>query len=61
MNDIIHANPMAEGLFQVYAPIARKSLDRIAGIMIDLLHGLSWQEYSFCCTTAGQAWLAWSR
>ncbi len=39
MDGIINANPIAQGLFQVYAPIARKSINFIAGIVIDLLYG----------------------
>jgi len=39
MDGIINANPLARELFQVYAPIARKSINFIAGIAIDLVYG----------------------
>ncbi len=39
MDGIINANPLARDLFRVYAPIARKSLNLIAGIVIDLAYG----------------------
>ncbi len=39
MDGIINANPLARELFQVYTPIARKSINFIAGIAIDLVYG----------------------
>ncbi len=38
MDGIINANPLARELFQVYTPIARKSINFIAGIAIDLVY-----------------------
>ncbi len=39
MDGIINANPLARELFLVYAPIARKSINFIAGIVIDMVYG----------------------
>ena len=39
LDAVINANPMAQRLFQVYAPIARTSLNPAAGIIIDLVYG----------------------
>jgi len=39
LDGIINANPLARRLFQVYSPIAKKSLNFIAGILIDLVFG----------------------
>lgn len=39
MDGIINANPLGQKLNQVYAPIAKKSLNFIAGIVIDLIYG----------------------
>ncbi len=39
LDAIINANPLAVKLYQVYAPIARKSVNFIAGIAIDLVYG----------------------
>jgi len=39
LDAVINANPMAQRLFQVYAPIARTSLNPAAGIIIDLVFG----------------------
>ena len=39
MDGIINANPLAQSLFRVYAPIARKSVNFIDGIAIDLVYG----------------------
>jgi len=36
---VINANPLARRLFQVYKPIARTSLNPVAGIAIDLVFG----------------------
>jgi hypothetical protein len=40
MDALINANPLARGLFKVYGPIARTSLNPVAGIVIDLAYGL---------------------
>jgi hypothetical protein len=39
LDGVIHANPLAQRLYQVYQPIARTSIDPLAGIMIDLVYG----------------------
>jgi hypothetical protein len=35
----LNANPLAQGLLEVYRPIARTSLNPVAGIAIDLAYG----------------------
>ncbi len=39
LDGIINANPLAQGLYEVYKPIARTSLNPVAGILIDLVYG----------------------
>ena len=39
MDGVIHANPLAQKLFEVYRPIARTSLNVVAGSLIDLAYG----------------------
>jgi hypothetical protein len=39
LDAVIHANPLAVRLFQAYKPIARESLNPVAGIAIDLAFG----------------------
>ena len=39
MDALINANPLAQKLYQVYRPIARKSLNPLAGLLIDLAFG----------------------
>ena len=39
MDGLINANPMATRLYEVYKPIAKPSLNFIAGIIIDLAYG----------------------
>lgn len=39
LDGLINANPMARKLYQVYQPIARKSINFIAGMVIDLMYG----------------------
>jgi len=39
LDGVINANPLARRLFQVYDPIARKSINPIAGMLIDLFFG----------------------
>jgi hypothetical protein len=39
MDAVINANPLAQRLYQVYKPIAKTSLNPIAGILIDLIFG----------------------
>ena len=36
---MINANPLAQRLYQVYKPIAKTSINPLAGIMIDLVYG----------------------
>jgi hypothetical protein len=39
LDGVINANPLAQRLYQVYQPIARPSIDPVAGIFIDLVYG----------------------
>lgn len=39
MDGVINANPFAQRLFAVYKPIAKTSVNFIAGIVIDLAYG----------------------
>lgn len=39
MDGLINANPLARGLFEVYRPIARTSVNAPAGIAVDLVYG----------------------
>lgn len=39
LDGVIHANPLAQRLYEVYKPIARTSLNPLAGILIDLVYG----------------------
>jgi hypothetical protein len=39
LDGFIHANPLAVKLFEVYRPIARTSVNFVAGILIDLAYG----------------------
>lgn len=39
MDGMINANPLAQKLYEVYRPIARSSLNVIAGSLIDLAYG----------------------
>jgi len=39
MDGVINANPLAQRLYEVYKPIAKTSLNMIAGIAIDLAYG----------------------
>jgi hypothetical protein len=39
MDGIINANPLARRLYAVYKPIARTSVNVLAGVVIDLLNG----------------------
>ncbi len=39
MDAIINANPLARRLYQVYSPMAKTSINPIAGIVIDLVYG----------------------
>ncbi len=39
LDGLINANPLAQRLLKVYAPIAKKSINFVAGIIIDLLYG----------------------
>lgn len=39
LDGVINANPIAQKLYQVYKPLARKSLNIIAGLVIDLIYG----------------------
>lgn len=39
MDGLIHANPYAQKIFEVYKPIAKTSANMGAGILIDLFYG----------------------
>jgi uncharacterized membrane protein len=39
LDGLIHANPLAQRLYEVYKPIARTSVNAPAGILIDLVYG----------------------
>jgi hypothetical protein len=39
LDGVIHANRFAQSLYEVYNPIARNTVDPVAGILIDLLYG----------------------
>jgi hypothetical protein len=39
LDGVIHANPLAQRLYDVYKPIAKTSLNLPAGIVIDLVYG----------------------
>ncbi len=41
LDSLIHANPLAANLYEVYKPLARTSLNVPAGIVIDLLYGFA--------------------
>jgi hypothetical protein len=39
LDGLINANPVAQRLYEVYKPIARSSLNIVAGVAIDLAYG----------------------
>ncbi len=39
LDAFLNANPLARSLFDVYQPIARTSINIVAGILIDLVYG----------------------
>lgn len=39
LDGVINANPLAQKLYQVYKPIAKTSINPLAGIVIDLVYG----------------------
>ncbi|HSB66797.1 MAG TPA: hypothetical protein VLD65_09470 [Anaerolineales bacterium] len=39
LDGLINANPVARKLYQFYQPIAKKSINFIAGLVIDLIYG----------------------
>jgi len=39
LDGVTNANPLAQRLYEVYKPIARTSVDPVAGIAIDLVYG----------------------
>ena len=41
LDGVIHANPVAQRLYEVYRPIARTSIYPLAGIVIDLVFGFA--------------------
>jgi hypothetical protein len=41
LDGVINANPLAQRLYEVYKPIARTSINPLAGILIDLVYGFA--------------------
>ena len=41
MDGMIHANPLAQKLFKVFQPIAKKTINVPVGIVIDLIYGFA--------------------
>lgn len=41
MDGLIHGNPLARELFEIYQPIAKPSINVPAGIVIDLVYGFA--------------------
>ncbi len=39
LDGVIHANPLAQKLYVVFQPISKKSLNFVAGMLIDLVYG----------------------
>jgi len=39
LDGVINANPLAQRLYEVYKPIAKTSINPLAGVMIDLVYG----------------------
>ena len=39
LDGVINANPLAQSLYSVFKPIARTSINPLAGIVIDLVYG----------------------
>lgn len=39
LDGLINANPLAQRLYEAYKPIAKTSINPLAGIMIDLVYG----------------------
>jgi hypothetical protein len=39
LDGVINANPLAQRLYEAYKPIAKTSINPLAGIMIDLVYG----------------------
>ncbi len=39
LDAVIHANPLAQRLYEIFKPIARTSLNPVAGMVIDLAYG----------------------
>ena len=39
LDGVINANPLAQRLYEVYKPIARTTINPLAGIVIDLVYG----------------------
>ncbi len=39
LDAVLNANPLAQSLYRVYQPIARPSIDPVAGSLIDLVYG----------------------
>jgi hypothetical protein len=54
LDGVINANPLARRLYKVYEPIAKTSLNPIAGIVIDLVFGFVMAGFFYYSTIACQ-------
>lgn len=59
MDGLINANPLAQKLYRVYEPIARKSISVPAGVAIDLILGLAMAGVFLVLRKAlpGESWI----
>ena len=59
MDGLINANPLAQKLYRVYEPIARKSISVPAGVAIDLVFGLAMAGVFLVLRKAlpGESWM----
>ncbi len=39
LDGVLNANPLAQRLYEVFKPIARTSIDPLAGVLIDIVYG----------------------
>lgn len=60
MDGLINANPLAQRLYKVFEPIARKSINVPAGIAIDLVYGFVMAGIFLLLrgSLPGESWLA---
>lgn len=59
MDGLINANPLAQKLYKVYQPIARKSISVPTGVAIDLIFGLAMAGIFLLLRKAlpGESWI----